>query len=43
VRYITRAHERYDLRARLYQAVVDLMQKKHISKATVETVEADAT
>jgi len=42
VRYITRAHERYDLRARLYQAVVDLMQKKHISKATVETVEADA-
>jgi small-conductance mechanosensitive channel len=39
VRYITRAHERYDLRARLYQAVVDLMQK-NAPRAGVETVPA---
>jgi small-conductance mechanosensitive channel len=33
VRYITRAHERYDVRARLYQAVVDLLQRKPVQAA----------
>lgn len=40
VRYITRAHERYDLRTRLYQAVVDLMHQKALPKANVESVSA---
>ena len=30
VRYITRAHERYELRSRLYAAVVELLRKKNI-------------
>ena len=33
VRYITRAHERYDVRARLYQAVVDLLHRKPVQAA----------
>ena len=28
VRYITRAHQRHDVRARLYQAIVDMMHRK---------------
>jgi hypothetical protein len=31
VRYITRANERYQLRAKLYQAAVDLLGPKAIS------------
>ncbi len=34
VRYITRAHERYDMRARLYHALVNLLHKKHIEAAS---------
>ena len=30
VRYITRAHERYAMRTRLYQAVVELLHRKRI-------------
>ena len=30
VRYITRAHERYDVRSRLYASVVDLLRKRNI-------------
>ena len=30
VRYITRANERYQLRSKLYQAVVDLLGQKHV-------------
>ncbi|HYX68079.1 MAG TPA: mechanosensitive ion channel domain-containing protein, partial [Terriglobales bacterium] len=30
VRYITRAHERYELRSRLYAAVVELLRKRNI-------------
>ena len=30
VRYITRAHERYDVRSRLYAAVVELLRKRNI-------------
>lgn len=33
VRYITRAHERYDVRARLHQAIVDLLHRKHVQAA----------
>ncbi len=29
VRYITRAHERYDMRARLYRAIVEALHTKH--------------
>lgn len=37
VRYITRAHERYEVRARLYQAIVDLLHRKKASHVTVGT------
>ncbi len=30
LRYITRANERYEVRARLYRDVVDLLRKKQI-------------
>jgi small-conductance mechanosensitive channel len=33
IRYITRAHERYEIRARLYHALVNLLHKKHIEGA----------
>lgn len=36
VRYITRANERQEVRARLYQAVVELMHKRNISQAAVQ-------
>ena len=36
VRYITKANERYDVRARLYRAVVDLLNKKQGSQAREE-------
>ena len=32
VRYITRAHERYDMRARLNQAIVQLLRGKGIQE-----------
>jgi small-conductance mechanosensitive channel len=32
IRYITRAHERYETRARLYQALVDLLRRKGVSQ-----------
>ena len=35
VRYIVQAYERYDVRARLYHEIVDLLQKKQISSAQV--------
>jgi small-conductance mechanosensitive channel len=43
VRYITRAYERYELRTRLYQAVVDLMQRRNMPAAVVEAVPANTT
>jgi small-conductance mechanosensitive channel len=36
VRYITKANERYDVRARLYRAVVDLLNKKQVSQGREE-------
>jgi hypothetical protein len=33
VRYITRANERFDVRSRLYQAVVDLLQQRKAGEA----------
>jgi small-conductance mechanosensitive channel len=33
IRYITRAHERYATRARLYQALVDLLQRRGVEPA----------
>ncbi len=33
VRYLTRAHERYQLRAKLYQSAVDLLGQKHAALA----------
>jgi hypothetical protein len=38
VRYISRAHERYDLRSRLYAAVVELLRKRNIPESAVEKV-----
>jgi small-conductance mechanosensitive channel len=35
VRYITRANQRHEVRARLYRAVVELLNKKHIPQASV--------
>lgn len=32
VRYIARAHERYDIRARLYRAIIDLLHKTNLSE-----------
>ncbi len=37
VRYITRAHERYETRARLYQALVDLLRRKGVSQPEAVT------
>jgi small-conductance mechanosensitive channel len=34
VRYITRAHERYDLRSRLYREVVELLRRRNIPEVT---------
>jgi len=34
VRYITRAHERYELRARLYRQVVELLRGRNISQVS---------
>jgi len=33
VRYITRAHERHEVRRRLYQAIVELMHGKRAAEA----------
>ncbi|HEV2299577.1 MAG TPA: mechanosensitive ion channel domain-containing protein [Candidatus Acidoferrales bacterium] len=33
LRYITRANERHDLRARLYRAIIDLLHKKKLSES----------
>ena len=33
VRYITRAHERYDTRSRLYRAIVELLHTRHARQA----------
>jgi small-conductance mechanosensitive channel len=37
LRYITRANERFEVRARLYRAIVELLQKKKIPDAVVAT------
>jgi small-conductance mechanosensitive channel len=36
IRYITRAHERFAVRARLYQKIVDALHQKHAETATGE-------
>ena len=41
VRYITRAHERYDMRSRLYRAIVELLHTKQV-RHTVKTETSDA-
>ena len=35
VRYITRAHERFEMRSRLYQAIVDLLHRRKATQVTV--------
>lgn len=37
VRYITRAHERHEVRTRLFREVVGLLRSKHIASAPVES------
>ncbi len=37
LRYITRANERFEVRARLYRAIVELLQKKTIGEVAVST------
>lgn len=39
VRYITRAHERFEMRSRLYRAIVELLHAKHVR----HTVKPDAS
>ena len=34
IRYVVRAHQRYEVRAKLYQAIVDLLQQKNVQGAT---------
>jgi small-conductance mechanosensitive channel len=36
VRYLTRAHERHDVRTRLYREIVDLLQKKKIAQGSAQ-------
>ncbi len=38
LRYITRANERFEVRARIYKAVVDLLRKKQIPESAVAPV-----
>ncbi|MGA8365869.1 MAG: mechanosensitive ion channel domain-containing protein [Candidatus Acidiferrales bacterium] len=42
VRYITRANERHDVRARLYRAIVELLQKQVSQAATEKPVSVSA-
>ncbi len=42
VRYITRAHERYAMRTRLYQAVVELLHRKRVPQETESSPAAKA-
>ena len=35
LRYVTRANERFEVRARIYRAVVDLLRKKQIPEAAI--------
>jgi hypothetical protein len=35
VRYVTRAHQRHELRSRLYQAIVELLHEKEATRAMV--------
>jgi len=37
VRYITRAHERHELRSRLFHRVVELLRSKHIASGPLES------
>jgi small-conductance mechanosensitive channel len=37
LRYITRANERFEVRARLYRAIVELLQKKTIPEVAIST------
>jgi small-conductance mechanosensitive channel len=43
LRYITRANERFEVRTRLYRAIVELLQKKKIPEAAVASPAATAT
>jgi hypothetical protein len=36
VRYITQAHERHDVRSRLFRQVVELLRSKHIAAEPLE-------
>lgn len=40
VRYITRAHERHEVRSRLFRQVVELLRSKHIAAGPLEIREA---
>ncbi|HZS28791.1 MAG TPA: mechanosensitive ion channel domain-containing protein [Candidatus Angelobacter sp.] len=40
VRYITRAHERHEVRSRLFRHVVELLRSKHIASAPIEIGDA---
>jgi small-conductance mechanosensitive channel len=42
LRYITRANERFEVRARIYKAVVDLLRKKQIPESAVTTAGSKA-
>jgi small-conductance mechanosensitive channel len=43
VRYITQAHERHDVRSRLFRQVVELLRSKHIAAGPLEIRAASAT
>jgi small-conductance mechanosensitive channel len=43
LRYITRAKERFEVRARIYKAIVDLLRKKQIPETAVSPAPSSAT
>jgi hypothetical protein len=42
VRYITRAHERHELRSRLFHKIVELLRSSHIAAPPLESATAAA-
>jgi small-conductance mechanosensitive channel len=43
VRYITRAHERHELRSRLFHKIVELLRSSHIASAPLESAAAGSS
>jgi hypothetical protein len=42
VRYVVNAHNRYEVRTRLYQAIVELLHSKKLAQAENKALTADS-